>query len=399
MKLQPLTIVIAAGGTGGHMFPADVLCQELQRRGHNIRLITDGRGLKFPALFKDVDTHLIDSGTFARNGLAGKFKTLFSLIKGFLRATYLLIRINPEGVIGFGGYPVVPAMAAARFLHIPYGLHEQNAILGRANRAIAGKAKLIAISFEKTRKLKRRFLTKTYVTGNPVREAIIKLGSNPYPKTSENKVFRLLVFGGSQGASVFAKVVPEALGMLPKAAKDRLRVTQQAREDDREQVLSAFEKQGIKARVLPFIKDIPAKLNQTHLVIGRAGATTIFELAAAGRPAVLVPLPSAMDNHQSANATVMTEAGAAWMFSEKEFTSRALAKHLQQLLVRENDLNNAATAALTLASPDAAKRLADLVEDMASTQYAKLREKALQQKESRVAPDNLQPDNLQRVAA
>lgn len=390
MMLKPLHIIIAAGGTGGHMFPAGALSQELRSRGHRVELITDSRGVQFSGLFNDVNVHLIKSGTFAKNGVGGKVKTLVSLIRGFLRATVLLIKINPEGVIGFGGYPVVPTMMAARFLHIPYGLHEQNAVLGRANRAIVGAAKLIAISFTKTRKLKRRFLTKTYITGNPVRESIIKLGAQSYVQPDESKVFKLLVFGGSQGASVFSKIVPEALGMLPKAARDRLRVIQQARAEDSKEIEATYNKYGIEAKILPFIKDIPTQLDQCHLVISRAGATTIFELAAAGRPAILVPLASAMDDHQSANAAIMAEAGAAWTFTEKEFTSRVLAKHLQQLLVRDNGLMDAARAALALAKPDATKRLADLVEDMASLHYTKLRTKALQQKERHLGTDTLE---------
>ena len=385
MTLKPLTLIIAAGGTGGHMFPADSLAQELKRRGHRPVLLSDSRGLKFPGLFGGVESHLIASGTFAGGGIGGKIGTFFSLWKGFFKAMWLMIKINPEGVIGFGGYPVVPTMSAARFLRIPYGLHEQNAVLGRANRAIAGKARMIAISFPETRKVRKHYLTKTYVTGNPVREAIIGLGEKPYPAPAENKVFRLLVFGGSQGASVFGRVVPEALGMLPKAVRDRLRVTQQSREDEKDKLEAAYKKHGVKVRALTFIKDIPAKLARTHLVIGRAGASTVFELAAAGRPAVLVPFPSAMDDHQTANASLLADAGAAWVFAEKDFTARALAKHLQQVLVRDNALGKAAAAARALARPDAAKRLADLVEDMASREYATLREKALEQKERQMA--------------
>lgn len=394
MKLKPLTFALAAGGTGGHMFPADALCKELQRRGHKVILITDSRGQKFTNLFKGVESHLIESGTFARNGIIGKIKTLVALTRGFVKASWLLIKISPTGVVGFGGYPVVPTMTAARFLSIPYCLHEQNAVLGRANRAIAGGAKAIAISFKKTKKLKKRFLTKTYITGNPVRQEIVDLGTKPYPGIGADNVIRLLVMGGSQGATIFADVVPEALGMLPKAVRDRLQVTQQCRADDLERVEAAYKSHNIAAEVFSFIEDVPARLLWAHLVIGRAGATTLFELTAAGRPAILVPLPSALDDHQSVNAEVLVYAGAAWVIAEKDFTSPELAKLMQKLMLQQKPLKKAAEAALGLGYPEATQRLADLVEEMVFKGYAKARDKEQENNSS-----HTDPTEFRRVAA
>ena len=390
MKRKPLTFAIAAGGTGGHMFPADALAKELKRRGHRIVLISDPRGLQYPDLFEAVENHLVESGTFALGGLSGKIKTFFALAKGTLKAGWLLVKLSPAAVIGFGGYPVVPVMAAARLLSIPYCLHEQNAILGRANRAMSGAAKAIAISFEKTGKIKRGNLTKTYVTGNPVRREIAALGRKPYPSLGTDHVIRLLVMGGSQGATVFSDVVPEALSILPKAVRERLQVTQQCRREDIERVSKAYKSHGIAAEVFPFIQDIPGRLLWAHLVIGRAGATTLFELTAAGRPSILVPFPSAMDDHQSANAAFLQIAGAAWVFAEKEFTSPALAKLVQRLVVNQTPLKQAAEAALGIGRPEAAERLADLVEDMVLTKKERARARKLEKKSNREDPGNLQ---------
>jgi len=390
MKLKPLTFALAAGGTGGHMFPADALAKELKRRGHRVVLISDSRGLQYSELFEGVESHLVESGTFARSGLGGKIKTFFALAQGSVRASWLLTKLSPAAVIGFGGYPVVPVMAAARFLAIPYCLHEQNAILGRANRAMAGAAKAIAISFEKTGKIKRGYLTKTYITGNPVRRAIAALGRKPYPTLGADHVIRLLVMGGSQGATVFSDVVPEGLSILPKAVRARLQVTQQCRQEDLARVSNAYKTHGIAAEVFPFIQDVPGRLLWSHLVIGRAGATTLFELTAAGRPSILVPLPTAMDDHQSANANFLREAGAAWVFAEKEFTSTALAKLVQRLVVNQKPLKEAAGAALAIGKPQAAERLADLVEDITLTKREKARAKKRTEQESRQDLDGLQ---------
>lgn len=379
MSKRPLTFILVAGGTGGHMFPADALKGELIKRGYKVMLFTDARGAAFPDLFEGIEAHLIESGTFSRTSLFGKIQTGWNLIKGTLKSSWLLFKISPVGVVGFGGYPVVPTMAAARLWTIPYCLHEQNAVLGRANRLMAGKAKAIALSFAKTKKLKWLKRLSTKVTGNPVRGSIIELGAKPYPSQGKDYVIRLLVFGGSQGAKVFSDVVPEALSMLPKAARSRLQVTQQCRKDDIARVEAAYKNAGIAAEVFEYIRDIPGRLQWSHLVISRAGATSLFEFAAAGRPSILVPLPRALDDHQSANAMVMEEAGGGWMIPEAEFTSPELAKLIQKLSLKPDALKKAGEAALALSHPGAVEKLADLVENMAIPSIARSRRKKLGQ--------------------
>lgn len=375
MRKRPPTFILAAGGTGGHMFPADALKDELIKRGYRVLLFTDARGIAFPDLFEGVETHLIESGTFSTGSFFGKLKTGWNLLKGSLKASWLLFKISPAGVVGFGGYPVVPTMAAARLWTIPYCLHEQNAVLGRANRLMAGKAKAIALSFAKTKKLKWSKRLSTKVTGNPVRGSIIELGNKPYPSQGKDYVIRLLVFGGSQGARVFSNVVPEALSMLPKAVRGRLQVTQQCRKEDIERVEASYRNSGIAAEVFDYIRDIPGRLQWSHLVISRAGATSLFEFAAAGRPSILVPLPGAMDDHQSANARVMEAAGGGWMMPETEFTSPQLAKLIQKLSLKPDALKKAGKAALSISHPCAVEKLADLVENMAIPSMARSRRK------------------------
>lgn len=373
--IRSLTIAIAAGGTGGHMFPAEALAHELMQRGHRIFLISDSRGLSYPSLFRGVRAFRIESGTYSRQGLGGLLKGGWQLFKGFWRAYGILLKEGPQGVVGFGGYPVVPAMMAARLLNLPYCLHEQNAVLGRANRALVKGASAIALSFDPTAKLGRRGRRKSVFTGNPVRRAIADLSGKPYPTLGPDHVIRLLVVGGSQGAKIFADVVPDALALLPKGVRARLQVTQQCRTEDMDRVEAAYKKANIRAEVFSFIKDIPGRLLWAHLLIARAGATTISEAAAAGRPAILVPLPTALDDHQSENAKRAAAAGAAWVLAERDFSSAALAKLMQKLVTAKEPLKAAARAALAMGQPSAAAHLADLVEGRAARCYQRPRAK------------------------
>jgi UDP-N-acetylglucosamine--N-acetylmuramyl-(pentapeptide) pyrophosphoryl-undecaprenol N-acetylglucosamine transferase len=382
MKKRALTFILAAGGTGGHMFPADALRDELERRGYQVLLFTDSRGLAFPGIFEKTETFMIKSGTFSRRSPIGIIRTGWALFKGFIKAGWLLVKLSPSGVVGFGGYPVVPTMAAARFWNVPYCLHEQNAVLGRANRMASRGARALALSFRGTKKIKwhSRFMTK--VTGNPIRSTILALGKKKYPAISKTSKLNLLIFGGSQGASVFSDVVPEALSLLPKALKDRLVITQQCRANDVERVQKAYKTAGIKAEVKTFIRDIPKVLGNTHLVISRAGATSLFEFAGAGRPSILVPLPSAMDDHQTANAKVMEKAGGGWVIPQGEFSAAKLAKQIQKLALNPKTLAEAAEKALTVSHPNAVKTLADLVENMALPKKARSGAKAKGPKET-----------------
>ncbi len=392
MTKRPLTFVLAAGGTGGHMYPAGALAAELMKRGYKVILFADPRGMKFAHLFEGVESHLIESGTiFSKNPLT-VIKGAFALLQGTVESIWRLLKISPAGVVGFGGYPVIPVTAAARFLNIPYFLHEQNAVLGRANRLMSGKAKAIALSFQKTGKVKLLARRKTRVTGNPVRPAIVRLGGKPYPALKRDYVIRLLVLGGSQGAKIFSDVVPEALSMLPKALRSRLQVTQQCREEDIDRVRDSYKKSEIAAEAFPYIDDVPERLQWSHLAISRAGATSIFEFTAAGRPAILVPLPQSMDDHQTANARVLEKAGAAWLVPEPKFSPAELAKLLQKLALKPEVLKDAAAAALSLGHPEAAERLADLIEDRALSRRAKARRK-------KPAPAKAAGRKLERVPA
>ncbi|RMF11527.1 MAG: undecaprenyldiphospho-muramoylpentapeptide beta-N-acetylglucosaminyltransferase, partial [Alphaproteobacteria bacterium] len=322
MVRRGLHIMLAAGGTGGHMIPAQALAMELIRRGHKPALVTDGRGMRFAPLFEGVTIFEVASGR-SQGGLWGRLKALGEIVRGIFAATRLFRRFRPAAVVGFGGYPSLPAGVAAFCTGTPLCLHEQNAVFGRTNRLLARVARLIALSFEDTRRVPAG--RRTVVTGNPVRSEIRALRDRPYPEFSADSLMRILVIGGSQGARILSDVVPAAISTLPRALLDRLQITQQCREEDLDRVRDRYAELGVAAQVMTFIDDLPARLEWTHLVIARAGASTVSELAAAGRPAVLVPLAHATDDHQSANAAEMAAVGGAWVMRESEFTPAALA--------------------------------------------------------------------------
>jgi UDP-N-acetylglucosamine--N-acetylmuramyl-(pentapeptide) pyrophosphoryl-undecaprenol N-acetylglucosamine transferase len=354
-------IVIAAGGTGGHFFPAEALAAELVARGHRIVLITDARSGGLSSLtFAGREQYVISGAGIAGHGLWRGVKAVGSLAAGVAQARRIFARIEPASVVGFGGYPCVAPVLAARLLrHRPtIILHEQNAVLGRANRLLARWADVLALGFDGTRRVAAG--TRTEVTGNPVRSAVIALSNTCYtPATGR---ISLVVLGGSLGARVFSDVVPPALRLLPIALRERISVVQQTRSEDLERVRSAYAADGIAAELALFFPDVAERLAGAHLVIARAGASTVAELAVAGRPAILVPLPSAIDDHQSANARSLADAGGAWVVSQARFTPEALAGQLTQLLQCGPALADAAAKARGLARADAAARLADLVE-------------------------------------
>lgn len=357
--VQP--IVIAAGGTGGHFFPAEALAAELVTRGHRIVLMTDARsgGLSSPT-FAGREQYVVRGAGIAGRGIWRGAKAVGSLTAGVMQARAILARIDAGCVVGFGGYPCVAPILAARLLrHRPAViLQEQNAVLGRANRFLAKRADVLALGFEKTERVPAG--TRTEFTGNPVRPAIAGLSQTGYIAATDR--IRLLVLGGSLGARVFSDVVPEALRSLPEALRTRLSVAQQARREDTDRVTAAYAGSGIQAELSPFFPDVAGRLVAAHLVIARSGASTVAELAVAGRPAILVPLPGAIDDHQSANARALAEAGGAWVVPQPAFTSVALADRLRGLLADPVGLTEVAVAARTQARADAASRLADLVE-------------------------------------
>jgi UDP-N-acetylglucosamine--N-acetylmuramyl-(pentapeptide) pyrophosphoryl-undecaprenol N-acetylglucosamine transferase len=359
-----MNITLAAGGTGGHMVPAHALAAELKARGHGVMLITDERGAKIPALFEGVPTHILPAGRLG-GGPIGWIKAAMSVLAGRREAKALYREFTPDAVVGFGGYPAFPALLAADSRGIPTILHEQNAVLGRVNRMLAGSASAIATAYPDVERLKPRYRRKVELVGNPVRVSVARLGTMPFPEFDDTAPLKILVTGGSQGATVLGQVVPDALGMLPPKLRHRLQVIQQCRPDDIEAVRNRYAALNIPAELLTYIEDMPDKLAEAHLVIARAGASTIAELTAAGRPAILIPLPIATDDHQTVNAREMAKAGGARMIPQDEFRPEVLAAQIEAIAGDPQALSNAADRALSVGRPHATSDLADLVERIA----------------------------------
>ncbi len=345
------------------MVPAAALAEELIRRGHRVALVSDERGVRFPGLFEGVQTHILPAGRFA-GGPMGWAKAAREMWRGRAMARELYRTFQPAAVVGFGGYPAFPALSAAFADKLPTAIHEQNAVLGRVNRLVARRVDAIATSYGETERLKPAFLGKTHCVGNPVRDNVLALRAKPYPLLEEDGIFRVLVTGGSQGASVLSKVVPDGLAMLPVAFRRRLQVTHQARVEDIDAARAKYAELDIAADLATYLPDLPEHLGWAHVVIARAGASTIAELTAAGRPAILVPLPSATDDHQTANAREITRAGGARTIPQSQFTPSELAKQMQKLGLDPEALENAAGRARACGKPDAARDLADLVESL-----------------------------------
>ncbi|MBX9795280.1 undecaprenyldiphospho-muramoylpentapeptide beta-N-acetylglucosaminyltransferase [Sphingomonas sp.] len=360
---EPRHFVLAAGGTGGHMVPAAALAAELIRRGHSVALVSDARGVRFPGLFEGIETHIMPAGRLA-GGPVGWLRAGRAMLKGRAMAIKLFKAHRPAAVIGFGGYPAFPALMAAFACRIPTAIHEQNAVLGRVNRLVAGRVSAIATSYPDVARLAPGHWGKTRLVGNPVRESVRMLRERPYPLIEEDSIFRVLVTGGSQGASVLSQVVPDGLALLPVSLRRRLQVTHQARAEDIEAVRAKYAEHSIPAELATYLPDLPEQLGWAHLVIARAGASTLAELTCAGRPAILVPLPSATDDHQTANAREMTDAGGARTIAQRHFNPVELAKQMQKLGLDPQALQNAAHRAWSIGRPEATGDLADLVESL-----------------------------------
>jgi UDP-N-acetylglucosamine--N-acetylmuramyl-(pentapeptide) pyrophosphoryl-undecaprenol N-acetylglucosamine transferase len=352
-------IALAAGGTGGHMFPAEALARELLARGCRVALVTDRRGQAFGDKLPGVGLHRIRAGRFGA-GLMSKLVGVAELALGTLEAGRLLRALAPAAAVGFGGYPSVPTMLAAARLGLPTLIHEQNAILGRANRLLAPRATRIATAFADVGAVRESDRARIVETGNPVRPAIAALRGTPYPVPAADGAIQILVLGGSQGARILSEVIPAAFAKLPEALRRRLRVTQQARAEDIEAVRRAHAASGVAAELATFFDDVPTRLARAHLVISRSGASTMAELAIVGRPAILVPYLHAADDHQTANARAMEKAGGGWVMPQPAFTADALAEKLLALLSAPDQLARAAAAAEALGRPEAARALADL---------------------------------------
>jgi UDP-N-acetylglucosamine--N-acetylmuramyl-(pentapeptide) pyrophosphoryl-undecaprenol N-acetylglucosamine transferase len=353
------TIVLAAGGTGGHLFPAEALAQELVGRGHRVIIVTDKRGNAFKSLGDSVEIHTVRAATL-RAGIVSRIKALRDIGFGILQAGKLLRKIKPDVIVGFGGYPSFPGVFAGQRLGIPTILHEQNAVLGKANVWLADKAEQIAVSLPGTRGIKPANQDKVVTTGNPVRGEIVAVRNTLYqPPASDMRIF---ITGGSQAAKVFADVVPEAVQKLPDDLKARLHIVHQCREDDVAPTQAKYQTAGVKAEIKSFFNDMADRLKSCHLFIGRSGASTVAEVAVVGRPAIFVPYPGHKDMQQKHNAEVVSSKGGGWLMLQESFNPDALAQKLEELMKNPGILQEAASAAKSCGQPDAARNLADIVE-------------------------------------
>ncbi|HWL31386.1 MAG TPA: undecaprenyldiphospho-muramoylpentapeptide beta-N-acetylglucosaminyltransferase [Xanthobacteraceae bacterium] len=355
-------VLLAAGGTGGHLFPAEALAAALARRGVAVELVTDARAARHAGAFPAAAIHIVPSATIrSKKNPFSLAKTGLVLGYGLFKAWWTLPRLKPAVVVGFGGYPTVPPLFAASVRGIPTLVHEQNAVMGRANRMLAQRVRAIATGFPGILNREPALAAKSTHTGNPVRPAVIAAAATPYPTLDPEGALSLLVFGGSQGARVMADIVPPAIERLDPALRKRLRVVQQAREEDAARVRETYARLGVACEVAPFFNDLPARMAASHLIVSRSGASTVAELGVIGRPAILVPLPHALDQDQRANAGVLMEAGGAIRLDQAEFTPERLATEIAGLAAAPQRLLAMAAAAKSAGSPDAASRLADLV--------------------------------------
>ncbi|WP_062227796.1 undecaprenyldiphospho-muramoylpentapeptide beta-N-acetylglucosaminyltransferase [Aureimonas frigidaquae] len=359
------TVLIAAGGTGGHLFPAEALAHELTRRGHTVHLATDARANRFAGRFPAAEVHVVPSATFGSRNPVAVLRTLVKLWTGLRTASALLRALKPDVTIGFGGYPSVPPVLAATQAGWPSMIHEQNAVMGRANRFLAKRVRTIAAGIPLD-SAPAELAAKIVVTGNPVRPAVLSAAQAPYAPSGPGDPFHLVVFGGSQGASFFSQALPAAIGQLPEALRQRLVVTQQARTDDETAVREAYAAMGIPAEVSPFFGDMAERIGRAHLVISRSGASTVSELAVIGRPSILVPYPYALDHDQAANAARLERQGGTIVARQADLSPERLAGMIGAIASDPQDAARMAAAAQATGIPDAAALLADLVEAMPS---------------------------------
>ncbi len=356
-------LIIAAGGTGGHMFPAQALAEAMLRKGWQVMLSTDARGARYTGGFPaHVTVETVPSATFARGGLLSKAMVPLRLVQGTFRAMQRFRRLKPAVVVGFGGYPAIPAMAAATLLKLPRAIHEQNGVLGRVNQVFARRVDAVACGTWPT-ELPPGVIG--HPTGNPVRAAVHAKAGAPYHAPTADGPLSLTVLGGSQGARILSDVVPAAMAALPDPLRQRLHVSHQAREEDVARVTDAYAQAGIAAEVQTFFADVPDRLDRAQLVISRAGASSVADFTVIGRPAILVPLAIAIRDEQTANARGMVDAGAAILMREAVFTPDALAAHVAAILTDPQRATAMATAARAVGRPDATERLVEIVEALA----------------------------------
>lgn len=367
--------LVAAGGTGGHLFPAAALGAVLAEKGYPVGLVTDRRGKAFGDMLEgaaaEAPTWRIDAGS-PSGSLPARIKGGLALVRGFFQARRLMKELKPRAVIGFGGYASAPACLAAARAGVPVFLHEQNALAGRVNRLIAPRARRIFTSFAETTGFPASL--ETEFTGNPVRAAFVAAGKQPLSLPDGDEPFRILVVGGSQGARIFADILPEAFGLLPENLRKRISLTQQTREEDLERCQAAYGALGMDVELSPFLSGMAERMGAAHLVICRCGASTLAEVTATGRPAILVPYPWAMDNHQKVNAEALARAGGGWVMPQKDhvpdaeehFTGQAVADMLEKLFGNPQLLQAAAVASGQFSTPNAAEKMANALESLFS---------------------------------
>lgn len=353
------TIVLAAGGTGGHLFPAFALTEELKRRGAEVHIVTDERVDRYTQDTVADGMHVVGSATLSGLNPFKLFRTVMKLGEGYFQAKKLLKKLKPDFVLGFGGYPTFPPVHAAVDLGIRTGLHDANAVMGRANRLLANKVDVVATCFESVKNLPEKALPKVRLTGNPVRDKVLRVKDVPYPDFQYR--FHLLIFGGSQGARFFSDFFPKTLAELDDEIKSKLDVVQQCREEDLSRVREVYQRAGISAKCESFFDDLPTVMSQSHLIISRSGASTVAELAVCGRPAIMVPLPHALDNDQLLNARSLTEAGGGWLIEQKDLSEDEFTGMIRGFFDQPSKLEAAARAAKSVGQPDAVVALADLV--------------------------------------
>lgn len=362
MTVQCPLCLIAAGGTGGHMFPAQALAEVLLAQGWRVKLSTDERGARYAGGFPDAVTReIVTSATTARGGVMGKLGAPFKIASGVMAARRGFGIDRPAVVVGFGGYPTIPAMAAAVSLGIPRMIHEQNGVMGRVNKVFAPRADRVACGTWPTALPPG---VKGIHTGNPVRQAVLDMAGAPYQPPGDDQPLNLLVIGGSQGARVLSDTVPEAIAGLPDDIRARLRISHQARAEDAARVTAAYAQAGITAEVQPFFDDVPRRLAECQLVVSRSGASSVADITVIGRPAILIPFAAATGDHQTANARALAEAGAAVVLPESVLDAESLRRDIRAILTDGDRAGQMAAAALSLGRPDAAQRLAELVTEL-----------------------------------
>jgi UDP-N-acetylglucosamine--N-acetylmuramyl-(pentapeptide) pyrophosphoryl-undecaprenol N-acetylglucosamine transferase len=357
-------VLLSAGGTGGHLFPAEALAHELNARGWTVDLASDPRAERFTGKFPARKIHPIASATIGSKNPVALARSFWTLWRGFRQSSAVIASVKPQVVVGFGGYPTLPPLYAATRRGVPSLIHEQNAVMGRANKALAERVNAIAGGF--LSEVAGPLMPKLVVTGNPVRPAVIEAAETAYVPSGPHEPFRLLMFGGSQGAQFFSQAMPPAIAALPEHLRKRLVVTQQARQEEEEAVRKAYADLGISAEVSPFFSDMASRMAAAHLVISRSGASTVSEAAAIGRPAIFVPYPHALDHDQAANAAAMEKAGGALVRRQSDLSTAALAALIEELMADPDRLAGMAQAARVAGRPEAVKLLADLTEAIAS---------------------------------